>query len=187
MATTLAGPTRTSYRLPRAGAVVAFTGTGLGIAALILTILDRVSPPFPAMAGLSPDSSLALRTGVQTVGLVTLSTVAGLVAWRQPRNLFSWVLGGTTLLLALGVFAGEYAVHGLVVEPGSLPLADVAAWSQKPLPGLVGLGAILALLLFPDGHLKSPRWRLVVGVAATLGAANIVANLTDPYPIWTGL
>jgi signal transduction histidine kinase len=170
-----------------AGAVGALPGVGLALIALSLTIVDRDSPPPLALAGLSPGSSLAVETAVQTVGLMTVSAVAGVILWRQPKSSLSWVIAATVLVLALGVFAAEYAVRGLVVEPASLPLADAAAWSQKVWPDLVSLGAITVILLFPDGSLKSARWRLVLGAATIVVGAHLLAGLDDPYPIWVGL
>ncbi len=169
------------------GALTALAGVGLALIALALTILDRDSPPTFALAGLSPGLSLAAETAVQTVGLMTLSAVAGVILWRLPKSRFSWVIAATVLVLALGVVAAEYAIRGLVVEPGSLPLADVAAGSQKVWPELVSLGAIAVILLFPDGSLKSARWRLVLGAAAIVVGAHLLAGLDDPYPILVGL
>ncbi|MGZ4483267.1 MAG: histidine kinase [Nocardioidaceae bacterium] len=87
--------------------------------------------------------------------------VAGiLVARQQPRNLMGWLM----IAVGLGVSfpASAYAEYGLKVRPGSLPGADVAlaltAANWAPVLGLVGT---FLILLFPDGHLPSPRWRLV--------------------------
>ena len=170
-----------------AGALTSLTGVVLALATLALTILDRNSPPFQALAGLSRDWSLAATTAVQTAGLVTLSVVAGVVLWRQPGNRFSRALVPSVLLLALLVFAGEYAVHGLVVDPGSLPLADAAARSQILLPPFVLLGALLVILLFPDGRLRLVRGKVLLGAAAIVLGAQLVANLDDPSPIGVGL
>jgi signal transduction histidine kinase len=169
------------------GGLTAITGVALALATLALTILDRHGAPPVALAGLSTGWSLAVKTAVQTVGLITLSAVVGVILWRQPKSRFSWVIAPTVLVLALDVFSAEYAVRGLVVEPSSLPLADVAAWSQKVWQELVGLGAIAAILLFPDGSLKLARWRLVLGAAAIIVGAHLLAGLDDPYPIWVGL
>jgi signal transduction histidine kinase len=175
-------------RLPViAGAAIAVGGTALAVATLALTILDRESPPQYTLAGLSVSSSLAVNTLVQTVGLVTLSLVCGIIVWRRPRALLSLVFSLTVAFLALGTFAAEYAVHGLVVAPGSLPLADAAAWSQEFLPPLVMLDGVLFLLLFPDGRLKSARWRPMVVLVILLFAGQILVNLDDPYPLRVGL
>ena len=180
MATRLAHPAL-------AGAAGALPGVGLALTALSLTILDRDSPPPLALAGLTPVWSLAVDTAVQTVGLMTVSAVAGVILWRQPKSPFSWVVAATVLVLALDAFTAEYAVRGLVVEPASLPLANAVAWSQKVWPDLISLGAITVILLFPDGSIKSARWRLVLGAATIVVGAHLLAGLDDPYPIWVGL
>lgn len=169
------------------GAMTAVTGVALALIALSLGILDRDSAPARALAGLSPGWSLVAETAVQTVGLITLSAVAGVLLWRQPKSRLSLVAAPTVVALAVSVFATEYAIRGLVAGPGSLPLADVAAWSQKLWQELVSLGAIAVILLFPDGSLKSARWRLVLGAAVIIVGAHLLASLDDPYPIWVGL
>ena len=177
----------TASRLPViAGAAIVLWGTALALATLVLTILDREYPPLYTLAGLSVISSLAVKTLAQTLGLITASLIVGIIVWRRPRALLSLVVSLTVALLALGTFAAEYAVHGLAVAPGSLPLADAAAWTEAVLPSLVGLGAVIFILLFPDGRLKSPRWRLAVGLAVILFAIQVLVNLDDPYPLRVG-
>ncbi|HXL15931.1 MAG TPA: hypothetical protein VN961_00265, partial [Streptosporangiaceae bacterium] len=166
---------------------VAAAGAILALNAAFLTLSDLASPGLDPLAGLDLTWTMAVRTAVQTIGILTLSAVAGLVLRQQPRNPFSWVLASTLILLAVGVFAAAYAVHGLLIAPSSLPLADMAAWTQKLVPGAVGLGAILAVLLFPDGKLKSGRWRAVVAAAVLLVLGQTLAGLDDPYPLRVGL
>lgn len=168
-------------------AMTAVTGVALALIAMSLGILDRDSAPARALAGLSPGWSRVAETAVQTVGLITLSAVGGVLLWRQPKSRLSLVAAPTVVALAVSVFATEYAIRGLVAEPGSLLLADVAAWSQKLWQELVSLGAIAVILLFPDGSLKSARWRLVFGAAVIIVGAHLLASLDDPYPIWVGL
>src|SRR5215472_4902513 len=134
-----------------AAVLVAAVAGSLAVASLVLAVADwaRLSPA--ALAGLSVESSTALE--------VTVS----LVVWRQPRNAFSWLLAASVISLSVQVVAGEYALYGLVVVCCSLPLADVAAMlSAKVLPDLIGPFGIAAVLVFPDGRLKSARWLLVI-------------------------
>jgi hypothetical protein len=67
--------------------------------------------------------------------------------------------------------AFEYAVYGLVTDPGSVPAAEYAAWLTDWL-WVVMMAPLttFALLLFPTGSLPSWRWRPV----AWLAAAGIV-------------
>ncbi len=168
------------------GAAIALGGTALAVATLVLTILDREYPPLYTLARLDVNSSLAVTTLVSTVGIVTISSICGIIVWRRPKALLSLVFFLTVAFLALGSFAREYAVHGLAVAPGSLPLADVAAWSQEFLPTLVFMTGFLFLILFPDGRLKSPRWIPAVGLVILVFAGRILVNLDAPYPLRIG-
>ena len=180
MATRITGPAP-------AGLTTALVTTGLALATLWLSILDWNSPPEFGLAGLSLQASLATKLVVQTLGLITLSGVSAVILWRRPMSRLSWALIATTLVVALGTFAGEYALRGLVVEPGSLPLADVAAWAQIVLPDLVGIGAISIILFFPDGRLMSRRWGLLLGTTFIVFGAHMLASLDYPYPVDVGL
>ena len=170
-----------------AGLAVALVGAGLAVATLVLALADTAGAPSDALGGLDIGWTIAIRTAVQTAGLLTLSTVAAILIWRQPRNPFSWILGSTLLVVASVAFASQYAIHGLVISPGSLPFADMAAWISDAAGLLVSLGAILALLFFPDGKLKSARWWMVAAGALVAAAIQIVAGFDNPYPLWVGL
>lgn len=186
MATAVAGPRR-AYGLPAiAGAVIALAGTALALATLYLTVVDRLSPPTYTLAGLDVDWSLGVRTAVQTVGLITMSLISGVIVWRRPRALLSLLFLGLAASLLLQAFASQYAIHGLLVTPGSLPLADLAAWSQKFVPDLGLMGGVGLLLLFPDGRPASPRWWLLLGIAIIYLASDLLIGLDDPYSLRVG-
>ncbi|HEV2216019.1 MAG TPA: sensor histidine kinase [Candidatus Dormibacteraeota bacterium] len=171
-----------------AGVLVAAVAGSLAVASLVLAVADWASPSPTALAGLSAESSNAVEVTVQTIGLFTLAAMASLVVWRQPSNVFGWVLAATVISLSVEVVAEEYAVYGLVVAVGSLPLADVAAMlSHKVLPDVVGTGAIAAILVFPDGRLKSDRWLLVIAAAGVAALLDILSRLNDQSELFVGL
>ena len=170
-----------------AGAGIALAGTAIAFATLGLTANDHLSPPTYTLAGLDVDWSLLVRTAVQTTGLITMSVICGAIVWRRPRALLSYLFVWLVAFLLLQAAAGAYAVHGLLVAPGSLPLADLAAWSQSLTPDLGLLGGVVFLLLFPDGRLKSPRWRLLVSLAVVYFVADMVSALDEPYPLRVGM
>jgi hypothetical protein len=109
--------------------------------------------------------------GFLTVDVVLCALVGGLIGSRKPANAVGWILLGGAGCLALQEFAREYAAHGLLVDPGSLPLAQPMAWllSWVYVPGLLLLLAFLPLC-FPNGRLPSPRWK---GVALSAGFLTI--------------
>jgi len=92
-------------------------------------------------------------------GLIYLTfPVAGLVlATKRPRNPLGW------LMLAIGAFflspGAAYARYVSVTHEGELPGAGLALALHYPgWVVFIGLSGFL-LMLFPDGHLPTPRWR----------------------------
>lgn len=163
-----------------AGVAIAAFGTAVAVATLSLYWLDRNSPPW--LPGLAQDWTVALQMVVIGFGLLTASIVAAVIVWRQPGNRVSWAIGPTVLLGAIVVFSGQYAFHGLSVVPGSLPLAETAARLQ-PLTAPIPMGILLMALIFPDGHLKSRRWRPLAFLIPVVYLADLVERLDNPYPL----
>jgi hypothetical protein len=107
---------------------------------------------------------------------VALGVVGFVVAWRRPRNPLGWLLLGGATFGALSQDASFYVVADYRLRHGGLPLGWVAVLAQ---PGwavsIVMIG--LAILLFPDGRLPSPRWRWVLWLylaAATLYLVGVL-------------
>jgi hypothetical protein len=106
--------------------------------------------------------------------VVSFATVGALIAARHPRNPIGWLFASFAAIVGLVLLAGEYASDALVTAPGSIPGGDWAAWL-----GAWSLGFTIAIpafifLLFPDGHLLSPRWRpfaWLIVANGTLGVA----------------
>jgi hypothetical protein len=96
-------------------------------------------------------------------------TVGAVIVARRPHNRIGWLCCAVGLLLGPAFFAQDYAWYALVHEQGSLPGGLAMAWVGL-WPWYVVLGLLsFVLLLFPSGHLASPRWRPVawIGAAAT--------------------
>ena len=116
-------------------------------------------------------------------GLV-FGSVGALVAWRHPRNPIGWLFLSTAVLVLVQGVGREYIARGVLIEPGSLPATDAlaAVVSSVWIPGVAPMLVFLPLL-FPDGRLLSPRWRIVgrVGVAGMVVA--FVGTLLTPGPL----
>jgi hypothetical protein len=111
-------------------------------------------------------------------------TIGAVIVARQPRNRIGWLCCGVGFLLGPAFFGQDYAWYVLVYRPGSLPGGLAMGWLGS-WPWYIALELILVFvpLLFPNGHLVSPRWRPVGWIAAAwLGLVWIGAALS-PGPL----
>ena len=110
---------------------------------------------------------------------LAFGTVGALVSSRLPDNRVGWVFCAIDVAVAVGNFGYQYADQALFASSG-LPAGEVAAWSQNlTIPPCFGLIAV-ALMLFPNGHLPSPRWRAAVLIALTGSVFEFVGYALRP-------
>ena len=156
------------------GAVDA-TGRGLGrwslvpsgsaVAAVILGLagLAQMLAGGIAVADLLPQFALGT-----TINALVFSSTGVLMARRRPHHPVGW------LFLGLGLLAGtDSAVAGHAALGG--PSAGLAGWVSNWIwfPSYALLG--VCLLILPDGHVRSRRWRPVAGMLALASATGTVA------------
>ncbi|MGI8586140.1 MAG: hypothetical protein ACR2M0_00410 [Chloroflexia bacterium] len=119
-----------------------------------------------------------------TVSGVIALTLGALIVSRRPSNSVGWIMLLATLMLLIGGagnFAEQYAIYTLMTSPGALP---GEAWVL--ILGIVcqaagfSLLATFLLLLFPDGHLPSPRWRVVAWPGGTIIALSSLLQAFGP-------
>jgi len=105
--------------------------------------------------------------------VATAALVGGLVASRKPANPVGWIIAGHALCFALGEFARQYSIYGVLTAPGSLAFARAMAWPTYWVwfPGVMLLVSFLPLY-FPSGRLVSRRWRPVVFFAVSITVAT---------------
>ena len=141
---------------------------------------------------------LGLNAGVMDAGRIAFyvlgamaialyAGIGGLITTRMPGNAIGWLLELIGLLLAVSLFAEQYALRGLAAAPGSLP-------AVRPVGALSGGTAVLALiqvvflvLLFPDGRLPSRRWRPVLWGAFVVLAGAVAQQLQGGTTVDGGL
>jgi len=114
---------------------------------------------------------------------LTFPLVGLLILRRQPRNTIGWMLMSIGGVSGLGALAVNYAAYGLLVDPGSVPGPGVAAalaeGSWVPWIGLMGI----LILVYPDGHLPSPRWRPVAWLFAVTIVIVTAAIILLPWTL----
>jgi MFS family permease len=111
-------------------------------------------------------------------------TIGAVIVARQPRNRIGWLCCGVGFLLGPAFLGQDYAWYALVHRPGSLPGGLAMGWLGS-WPWFIALGLILVFvpLLFPDGHLVSPRWRPVAWTAAAWLTLIWVGAAFSPGPL----
>lgn len=152
-------------------------GTAMAIAvlALVFLILGWSSPP--------PAGQFAFR-GFGILLAVSFGTVGALIASRHPQNAIGWIFCGMGLASGLQELAPQYATYALLTNPGAhLPLARLAAWLDAWIWVPISSGTAYLLLLFPNGHLSSPRWRAVVWHEVLGTSVASIALALTPGPL----
>jgi hypothetical protein len=126
----------------------------------LLLVLIAVDAPLARLAHQSINAS----SGSSPVWYTGAVGVLGFVlAWRRPRNPLGWMFLAVAVFLTLSEDASFYSVADYRLHHGGLPLGWVAVLAQPGWAPALALGG-LAVLLFPDGALPSPRWRPVLWV-----------------------
>ena len=149
---------------------VAACSIALMAGGMILAYVDRHVP-----AGLTNWDFTAIFTDVVNMAVPVLGFV---LASRRPANRMGWLFLAAGLALALGTFTDPYALHALRVAPGSLPAGRLVAWLNNWVFIIQSAMLAFLLLLFPNGRLRSRRWRpaawFVAGVYTSVGLVLII-------------
>jgi len=117
---------------------------------------------------------------VATIPMGVYASVGALVARASPGNPIGWLLVWIGLAVAIWMFTLSYAQIG--IQPGEtigdLPAALPIAWlGVLALPAGTPVVLPVLLLIFPDGRLRSRRWRPVLWIAGLGGALMLFGAL----------
>jgi signal transduction histidine kinase len=157
-------------------------------AALALSALTMAASASTVALAIANSASLPNIDAADPIAIVVpigLGVVGALVASRRPHNATGWLFLVAALVTALGGATDQYARFGLITHPGAVPGAVWALWFNSwSLPLVFPTGAVaMLLLLLPDGHLPSRRWRPVVAVAVFFAVAFIFLGVFAPGPM----
>ncbi|MDP9242086.1 MAG: histidine kinase [Actinomycetota bacterium] len=108
---------------------------------------------------------------IMTAVVSVVYGTAGMLVTTRKGSVLGWIFGVVGISLALGPLSEQYVLFATVTHPGSLPGPQWVSLLTAAY-GIGGASIALVLLLFPDGHPPSPRWRWVQW---TLPAAVLVA------------
>ena len=144
--------------------------------ALLVAFAGLVAPG-PTPPSLNPEnlSGIPMSIGFSVVGALVVS--------RQPRHRLGWLFLAIGLACGLTLFLFGYAYVGLETKPGSLPGALAVGWVSSWIWALTFAPAFtLGILLFPDGHLPTKRWRWAAAVPVAGIAVDIAGTAFAPGP-----
>ncbi len=106
--------------------------------------------------------------------------IGALIAARQPRSPYGWLWLVSGLALSFTQLVAAYAFHGLLIAPGTLPLAELALALTGAAWFLTLSTGPFVLLLFPTGHLPSPKWRIVAWVVVGALLSGLALGWAQP-------
>ena len=153
-----------------------------GVAALGLALVFATLNATEIRWSSSLASSVTAGSAFVAIGLVGL-----VVATRRPANAIGWIYLGCWLVMTVQVLMAAYGRWATVTTPGNTA-GSAAVWVSNWLWSVV-MASLLTfpILLFPDGHLPSRRWRTVAwisGVTVVLWPLSVAfsgADYTDAF------
>jgi hypothetical protein len=111
---------------------------------------------------------------VFVIGISGAPILGALIASNIPHSSYGWVWLGFGMGFILASFGQSYGTYAVLAHPGSLPAPrTVAAILEVGWVAAITLAPFI-LLLFPDGRLPSPGWRLVAWPVAAAGAFGMI-------------
>ena len=151
-------------------ATFGFLAAGLAVAVAV------VRPLTLRVLATGAVDAVSFSLGFATVGLV--------LTLRRPANPIGWLYAAAGLASSLTTPLAPW-VDQLLAEHRPLP---VAAQLNAVIGDLnwvtpIALGVTLPALLLPDGHLRSPRWRVVAAASVTGIALILVGGSMAPGPL----
>ncbi len=157
------------------------------LALIVLTLsLDFFTDDSLANGGFDLSQRPGPAFAVLTVMLSLVYPALGaIIASRLPTNPIGSIFCGVGLLYATQRFAHAYADYALLVN-FAFPGGEYMAWFSMLVKSVIPfLAGVFVMLLFPDGTLPSPRWRIVAWTAVLGAVLEALYDAFDPDTLGT--
>ena len=161
-------PSESTFRGLVSASALGVVAAGLAVASLALLLLGHAS-----LRDFDP-TTVVLPFTFAAVGVVIVA--------RVPRNPLGWLFVSAACLVGIEALGGAFAFRALVLHRSPHQVGVWAEWVINCLGGILfpaGLAAVMMLLL-PNGHLPSPRWRPVVVAGPVITAVLVFGLMVDP-------
>ncbi len=116
-----------------------------------------------------------------TIAFGLFAFIGALIITQQPRNPVPWLGVTVGLIFVLNDLLGQYSIYSLVIHSGKLPFGDLASWFTAWLWVLIIFLPVPFILLIPDGHLPSRRWRWVILASLFLIAPSLLGIMVASW------
>jgi len=137
-----------------------------------------------ALTLMSPGQRPESQDAIVLTFVAVFATMGLLIASRHQRNPIGWIFCGVAVSAGLGHLARSSVEYWLSGGAVSQALGEAAAvYTESSWIWWVLVPVTFLLLLFPDGRLPSPRWRVVTLCAALGIAGEFLAGVLLPGPI----
>jgi hypothetical protein len=146
-----------------------------------LFVVGIVLAPTTDQSGTSDWELSELGAYLFVVAMLSFAAVGVLIAVRLPKNAIGWLLLAIGFSWGLVVATDGYLIRATELSPGSLPNPSLVAAISGSLWVLpIGLMGNYLILLFPDGHLPSARWRPLAWISAGALVVSTISILFSP-------
>ena len=127
-----------------------------------------------------------INSGAEWMGVAMIAATAIVGAslmLRRPSHPIGWLFVGLSVSVAITAPIDDYAIQGVVVSPGSLPAASVAAviGSLTFVPWLVLIALILHVT--PTGRPLSRRFAMAMWTTVAAGVTTLAAGVLSDRAI----
>ncbi len=170
-------PAVPARRRPTTWLAVALLLIALGMVGFMFA--SAILPGHEQLSIGAQDATDLIAIASSVAASLSLPVVGAILVVLRPRNPIGWILlvGGVSLIL--GDFTEAYVERSTIVGP-ALPGYRLLDSLAPTLSGLAyPLLAVWLPLLFPDGRLPGPRWRIVGVVAAITTVALVTPTGSD--------